>query len=406
MSADTEDFDCHNARRSDRGYGTAAPPIGPPGQPPPAIAPGQIIAACLPQLRSPGQTGWAPESPRRVPGRSLIDPAHPDDQTSLEFPAANDPLIRSLVVAEFDRGAGKSGPAQGGSGKPPSPLIERRRSDRRHIARRQDDGQRSHWRCDDRRAGERRRHARADLAVADVEQPWALGLPARSGDPEAISVFVASQRRDLVAALGSGLASQAGMHLVGVCHAQIRDIRAFVAHASPDLILFDTALLALFGAECLEELREAVVDAKLIVIWDDAHPLAVEAIERHGICGCIPLLASARHYARAIREVSQGGLWLPRWIMSRVCRRILVKEGSPAAGVDAPSSTLPALTAREQAIARRAAAGKTNKEIAIELNVSPDTVKKHLGAVFDKVGVHRRSQLAYCLAVPGQRRPE
>jgi DNA-binding CsgD family transcriptional regulator len=95
--------------------------------------------------------------------------------------------------------------------------------------------------------------------------------------------------------------------------------------------------------------------------------------------------------------------------MSRVCRRILVKEGSPAAALDAPSNTLPALpvlTAREQAIARRAAAGKTNKEIAIELNVSPDTVKKHLGAVFDKVGVRRRSQLAYCLAVPGQRRPE
>ena len=364
------------------------------------------MAACLPQLRSPGQTGRAPESPLRVPGSSLIDTAHPDDQTSLGLPAANDPLIRSLVVAELDRGAGKSGSAQGGSGKPPSPLIERRWGDRRHIARRQDDGQRSHWRCDDRRAGERRRHARADLAVADVEQPWPPGLPARSGDPEAISVFIASQRRDLVAALGSGLASQAGMHLVGVCHAQIRDIRAFVAHASPDLILFDTALLALFGAECLEELREAVVDAKLILIWDDAHPLAVEEIEKHGICGYIPLLASARHYARAIREVSQGGLWLPRWIMSRVCRRILVREGSLTEAVVAPSSKLPALTAREQAIARRAAAGKTNKEIAIELNVSPDTIKKHLGAVFDKVGVRRRSQLAYCLAVPGQRRPE
>ena len=222
-------------------------------------------------------------------------------------------------------------------------------------------------------------------------------------------MFIASQRRDLVAALGSGLANEPGMQLGGLCHAEIKDIHAFLVHASPDLILFDSALLIRFGAECLEELRKAACDAKLILIWDDAHPLAVEAIEKHGICGCIPLLASARHYARAIREVSQGGLWLPRWIMSRVCRRILVKEGSPAAGLDAPSSTLPALpalTAREQAIARRAAAGKTNKEIAIELNVSPDTVKKHLGAVFDKVGVHRRSQLAYCLAVPGQRRPE
>jgi DNA-binding NarL/FixJ family response regulator len=322
------------------------------------------------------------------------------------LPAANDSLISSLVVTELHRGAMKSGPAPGDSGKQPSPLIDRRRSERRHIARRRDDGQQRHWRSDDRRSGERRCHASPDLAIAAVEDPWNRGLPARSADAEAISVFVVSQRRDLVAALGSGLANQPGMQLIGVCHAEIADLHAVLVEASPDLILFDSALLIRFGAGRLAEIREAACDAKLILIWDEAHPLAVEEIEKQRICGCIPLLASARHYARAIREVSQGGLWLPRWIMSRVCRRILVKEESPAAAVVAPSTTLPALTAREQAIARRAAAGKTNKEIAIELNVSPDTVKKHLGAVFDKVGVHRRSQLAYCLALPGQKRPE
>ena len=64
------------------------------------------------------------------------------------------------------------------------------------------------------------------------------------------------------------------------------------------------------------------------------------------------------------------------------------------------------LSIREDQIIRLLLRGRTNKEIAIELNVSSDTIKKHLGAVFDKVGVRRRSQLAYCLAVPGQRRPE
>jgi len=48
-------------------------------------------------------------------------------------------------------------------------------------------------------------------------------------------------------------------------------------------------------------------------------------------------------------------------------------------------------------IARLAAEGLTNKEIARQLQVSPDTVKKHLEAVFGKLGVRRRGQVAAVL---------
>jgi DNA-binding NarL/FixJ family response regulator len=61
----------------------------------------------------------------------------------------------------------------------------------------------------------------------------------------------------------------------------------------------------------------------------------------------------------------------------------------------APSATL---TPREQVVADLAAAGLTNKQIALRLQVSPRTVGAHLRQVFRKLGVPRRAAIRDCLA--------
>ncbi|UUA74872.1 helix-turn-helix transcriptional regulator [Cellvibrio sp. QJXJ] len=59
-----------------------------------------------------------------------------------------------------------------------------------------------------------------------------------------------------------------------------------------------------------------------------------------------------------------------------------------------PSADLNLLTGRERAVAELVAAGKTNKEVARELDITERTVKAHLGASFEKLGVRDRLQLA------------
>ena len=44
-------------------------------------------------------------------------------------------------------------------------------------------------------------------------------------------------------------------------------------------------------------------------------------------------------------------------------------------------------------MARLVASGKTNREVAAELMLSPKTVEYHLGNVYSKLGVHSRTQL-------------
>jgi DNA-binding NarL/FixJ family response regulator len=54
----------------------------------------------------------------------------------------------------------------------------------------------------------------------------------------------------------------------------------------------------------------------------------------------------------------------------------------------------PALTPQEQRIVALVAEGKTNKEIAVAMDLSPKTVKNYLHNVFEKLGIQRRSQAA------------
>jgi len=58
--------------------------------------------------------------------------------------------------------------------------------------------------------------------------------------------------------------------------------------------------------------------------------------------------------------------------------------------------TIP-LSAQERRIADLAASGKTNKEIAVQLNLSPRTVEAHLSRAFRKLGITRRAALSQAL---------
>ena len=56
------------------------------------------------------------------------------------------------------------------------------------------------------------------------------------------------------------------------------------------------------------------------------------------------------------------------------------------------------LTPQERSVAEAAASGRSNREVAESLFLSPRTVEYHLSSVYRKLGVHGRSALAHRLA--------
>jgi DNA-binding CsgD family transcriptional regulator len=104
---------------------------------------------------------------------------------------------------------------------------------------------------------------------------------------------------------------------------------------------------------------------------------------------------------RALAINAQAGAsWDAARVRSRlrrlgVRRRIVIPE-RPATGWEA-------LTSAEASVARLAAEGKTNREIADTLFISPHTVNTHLRRVFDKLGINSRVYLTKMVAVPPAR---
>lgn len=120
------------------------------------------------------------------------------------------------------------------------------------------------------------------------------------------------------------------------------------------------------------------------------------------------LEAGARGYCHAyavpgqLREIAQvvamGGLWIGPELVSRFVG--VVRQRLPESTGALPAS----VSAREAEVAQAVASGLSNKEVAARLGITERTVKAHLGALFEKLGVRDRLQLV--LRLSGRAEPD
>ncbi|AOB30979.1 LuxR family transcriptional regulator [Bordetella sp. H567] len=91
---------------------------------------------------------------------------------------------------------------------------------------------------------------------------------------------------------------------------------------------------------------------------------------------------------QVLEVVDAGEIWMGRSLVTRLLRLVESRAG----GKEEWHAN--ALTEREDMVARRAAVGEANGEIAAALGITERTVKAHLSSVFEKLGVSDRLQLA------------
>ena len=103
-----------------------------------------------------------------------------------------------------------------------------------------------------------------------------------------------------------------------------------------------------------------------------------------GYCNALAIPAVLRQVSTV---VEQGGLWVGQDLMQRLFSALTARA--------APAQTaLAALSVREHQVAQAVARGGTNKEIARAMGITERTVKAHLTAIFEKLGVRDRLQLS------------
>ena len=152
----------------------------------------------------------------------------------------------------------------------------------------------------------------------------------------------------------------------------------------PDVILMDIRLPDITGIEAVRQILSAWPAARIIILtmYHQDH-YVYDAIDA-GACGYLLKTSSESEVFAAIETARLGQAWIAPQVAPA-----LLSEFTRRAG---PSE--PVLTSQDREILRLVAHGKSNEEIAVQLNLSKGTVANHLRAIFTQLGIENRTEAA------------
>lgn len=130
----------------------------------------------------------------------------------------------------------------------------------------------------------------------------------------------------------------------------------------------------------------------VVVLADEPGDAMIAEACALGASGCCNTYAAPEVLRQVALVVENGGLWIGQSLLQR-----LVGSTSKALGArsEVKVNTWSALLSeRESQVAKLVAGGASNKEIADNLSITERTVKAHLSAIFEKLGLRDRLQLS------------
>lgn len=120
-----------------------------------------------------------------------------------------------------------------------------------------------------------------------------------------------------------------------------------------------------------------------------------------GASGYVHYLAVPQVLLSVVDAVNSGSIWLGADLMRQLMLSSakLFEAAEPIVAVENKyEQRLSTLTERERSVAALAAKGKTNKEIARDLEITERTVKAHMGSVFEKCQIRDRLHLVLVMS--------
>jgi len=156
-----------------------------------------------------------------------------------------------------------------------------------------------------------------------------------------------------------------------------------------DLVLLDLTMPGVRGFSGLMYLRAQYPSVPVIVVSANDDPAAIRRCMEFGASGFIPKTLGVEAMRGAIARILDGGVWTP-------------PDVDLTAGSDAETAALMArmatLTPQQVRVLMMLSEGLLNKQIAYQLGVSEATVKAHVSAILQKLGVESRTQAVIAAA--------
>ena len=150
------------------------------------------------------------------------------------------------------------------------------------------------------------------------------------------------------------------------------------AKLRPQVIVMDCQLPHMTGLEATRKILQQLPDTAILMLSMHSEDTLVRQALEAGARGYVLKNALELDLARAIKEVAAGNP-----VLDPQVQRTETLKGERGAG----------LTTRELEVLQQIVAGKSNKEIASDLNLSVNTVSVHRANIMDRLGIHKTAEL-------------
>lgn len=206
-------------------------------------------------------------------------------------------------------------------------------------------------------------------------------------------VYLLAENRLLREALIRLLSKSNELRIVG-SNAYSPAVHHEIIAAHPQIILLDSSGMGSSNTTLISTLRTAIRNLRIVMVDMDPNEGTFLAAIRAGVVGYVLKDASAVEVAATIRAVVSGKAVCPPSLCMALFRSIGQQVPSPAPiswGADL------GLSRREQQMVELLRERLTNKEIALRLSLSEQTVKNHVHHILRKVGaLNRRGIVERC----------
>jgi DNA-binding NarL/FixJ family response regulator len=187
-------------------------------------------------------------------------------------------------------------------------------------------------------------------------------------NPATIRILTVDDHLLLREGIAAVLESQDDMTLVGQASNGREAVESF-RHLLPDVTLMDLRMPDMSGIEAIVAIRAEFPNARIIVLTTYAGDAQAAAALKAGAAGYLLKNSVRKELIETIRIVHSGKRRVPPEIATEIAEHVADDS----------------LTEREIEVLRRVAAGKSNKLIAAELEISEGTVKTHMKSIMPKL---------------------
>lgn len=160
----------------------------------------------------------------------------------------------------------------------------------------------------------------------------------------------------------------------------------YVKELCPDIVLMDLSMPNLNGLEATRSIKEHCPQVKVLILTQHDNREYILPALRAGAAGYVLKRSGRREMLNALRQVYEQGAFLT----NNIAREVLQDYSRNGRSHEGEAQHL---TERERQVLQLTVEGKSNKEIALELGISPKTVSVYRTNIMAKFGVQNTVEL-------------